>query len=341
MNCLMNFNLSLVYNIDYRWIKEGDKKFMIDSFLGALSPLLMLFLCMLSGYLLNKLKLMPEATATVLSKCEKYLFMPALGYATFSKYCTVATISENANIVIYSMIAITIAIIIAMPLSKAFEKHDLNQRNIYKYALVFANHGFMGNAIVPLVLGGQEHLYKYLLFTLPLNFLTYIWGINILTPKELRSGSLLKNLLNAPMVGMLLGMVVGLTGTQKLMPGFIITTVESLQNCMGPVAMILTGFVIGNYSFKSLLSQKKVYIVTALRLVALPVVILTILLLCGANEYIMMLSLFAYATPLGLNTVVFPAIYGGDTQTGASMAMISHVFCVITIPVMYGLLTLL
>ncbi|MBE7036335.1 MAG: hypothetical protein E7403_03470 [Ruminococcaceae bacterium] len=314
---------------------------MIDSFLGALSPLLMLFLCMLSGYLLNKLKLMPEATATVLSKCEKYLFMPALGYATFSQYCTVETISENTNIVIYSMIAITIAIIIAMPLSKAFEKHDLNQRNIYKYALVFANHGFMGNAIVPLVLGGQEHLYKYLLFTLPLNFLTYIWGINILTPKELRSGSLLKNLLNAPMVGMVLGMVVGLTGTQKFMPGFVITTVESLQNCMGPVAMILTGFVIGNYSFKSLISQKKVYIVTALRLVVLPIVILTILLLCGANKYIMTLSLFAYATPLGLNTVVFPAIYGGDTQTGASMAMISHVFCVITIPVMYGLLKLL
>lgn len=313
---------------------------MLESFQGALSPLIMLFLCIMAGFLLNKLKLMPEATATVLSKCEKYLFMPALGYATFSKYCTVDTIMENINIIWYSLIAIVIAMAIAIPLSKAFERYDIDKRNIYKYALVFANHGFMGSAIVPLVLGGQEHLYKYLLFTLPLNFLTYIWGINILTPKQHRSGNFLTNMLNAPMVGMALGIAVGLSGIQKYIPDVVSLTVDSLQTCMGPVAMILTGFVIGDYPFKNLLSLKKVYIATVLRLLILPIVIIAILVLCGANKYIVTLTLFAYATPLGLNTVVFPAVYGGDTQTGAGMAMISHILCVVTIPVLYGLIKL-
>ena len=36
-----------------------------------------------------------------------------------------------------------------------------------------------------------------------------------------------------------------------------------------------------------------------------------------------------------------PAAYGGDTSTGASMAMISHTLCVITIPLMYALLLML
>ena len=266
---------------------------MLESFLGTLSPLLMLFFCILFGYILNKLKIMPKSTPTVLSKCEKYLFMPALGYATFSKYCTVESIRENANVVLYSLIAIAIALIIAIPLSKCFEKNDINKRNIYKYALVFANHGFMGNAIVPLVLGGQNHLYTYLLFTLPLNFLTYAWGVVILTPKELRSGNVFKNLLNAPMLGMLAGMIVGLTGMQRYMPQFVTTTAETLQSCMGPVAMILTGFVIGNYEFKGLISNLKVYIATFLRLILLPTVILTILLLIGASKYTITLALFA------------------------------------------------
>ena len=39
------------------------------------------------------------------------------------------------------------------------------------------------------------------------------------------------------------------------------------------------------------------------------------------------------------DTVVFPAAYGGDTSVGASMAMISHTLCILTIPVMYSLLT--
>ena len=63
-----------------------------------------------------------------------------------------------------------------------------------------------------------------------------------------------------------------------------------------------------------------------------------ILKLAGTSEEIMILSLIAFATPLGLNTIVYPAAYGGDTKPGASMAMVSHILSVITIPVMYLLM---
>ena len=39
-----------------------------------------------------------------------------------------------------------------------------------------------------------------------------------------------------------------------------------------------------------------------------------------------------------MNTIVFPEAYGGDASIGASMTLISHVLCVITIPIMYALL---
>jgi len=52
-----------------------------------------------------------------------------------------------------------------------------------------------------------------------------------------------------------------------------------------------------------------------------------------------LLCMFAFGTPLGLNTVVFPAAHGGDTSTGASMAMISHTLSVLTIPLLYALVT--
>ena len=42
-----------------------------------------------------------------------------------------------------------------------------------------------------------------------------------------------------------------------------------------------------------------------------------------------------------LNTVVFPAAYGGDPTIGAAMATVSHTLCVASIPLMYSLLTLL
>ena len=81
--------------------------------------------------------------------------------------------------------------------------------------------------------------------------------------------------------------------------------------------------------------NKKVYVASFLRLIVIPAVIMIALKFIGANDDLMTLALIAFATPLGLNTIVYPAAYGGETKTGASMAMVSHALSVITIPVMY------
>ena len=104
---------------------------------------------------------------------------------------------------------------------------------------------------------------------------------------------------------------------------------------MGPVAMILSGFVIGGFNLKSLLINKKVYLATAFRLILIPALFIIALKLLGASETVLILALICLATPFGMNTIVYPAAYGGDFRTGASMTMISSTISVITIPLMY------
>lgn len=310
---------------------------MLDVFLATLSPMLVMFCCMVIGFVLNKKRLCPENTTTVLSKLETYVLCPALTVSTFSKYCTVASLSQQYALVLYSLLAVIIAIALAYILSPLFAKKGYN-RNIYKYALAFGNFGFMGNAIVPAILG-DEMLYTYMLFTLPLNIGVYTWGITILIPQGEGKRNPLKNLFNPVVFAVVIGALVGLTGAERWIPAFLLDACSSLGGCMGPVAMVLTGFVIGNYSFKSLLTNKKVYIAAVLRLFIFPALYILLLKTLGADATVLTMCLFGFATPLGLNTVVFPAAYGGDTATGASMAMISHTVCVITIPIMYALLT--
>ena len=115
----------------------------------------------------------------------------------------------------------------------------------------------------------------------------------------------------------------------------MINKFSSVSQCKSPVAIVLAGFVIGGYNLKKLFLNKKVYIATFLRLIVLPGIIMVIMKLLGISDEMMTLVLIAFATPLGLNTIVYPAAYGGDTRTGASMTMISHTLSVITIPLMY------
>lgn len=308
-------------------------------FLATLNPMLVLFCCILIGFVLNKKRLLPENGHTVLSKLENYVLVPALTMNTFMNYCTVDSLKSQWKSVLLCAVAVLVAIGIAYLLAGRFEK-DAYNKNIYRYAITFGNFGFMGNAIVPAILG-EDMLYPYMLFTLPLNMAVYTWGLTIMVPRGESKTNPLKNLLNPVVVGMLIGILLGLTGATKYLPAFATTTISNLSACMGPLAMVLTGFVIGGYNVKSLLMKKRVYVVTGLRLFVLPALFIALLWLLGADKTTLALCLFAFATPLGMNTVVFPAAYGGDTTTGASMAMISHTLCVITIPIMYTLFSLI
>lgn len=312
---------------------------MFETFTATLSPMLVMFACMIIGFTLKKRTLIPDNADTVISKLENYILVPALILSTFMNYCTAESMRKQYILLIYSAIGLVIAFAISLPMSRLFVKQNSYQRNIYKYALTFGNFGFMGNAIVPTILGtaDPEILYKYLLFTLPMNLAVYTWGISSLTPKTEKETNWLKNLLNPIFISIMIGAFIGITGMNNFIPPFLITTIDYCKSCMAPLAMLLAGFVIGGYSLRELTSNKKVYIATSLRLIVIPVIILVVLKLLHASNLVLLLALFAYATPFGLNTVVFPAAYDGETKTGAAMAMISHVLCVISIPIMYAL----
>ena len=327
---------------------------MLQTFLATLQPLLVLFLCIAVGFIAHKGKVLPENTDKVMAKLELWIFCPALSLATQIRYCTIDTIATNATNMIFAIFCVALSLAIAIPLSKLFVREDCYERGVYQYALAFANLGYMGDPLVQ-ALFGDAVLALYKLFTLPLTVVIYTWGINVLTPKEYKRGNPIKSIFNFPMICMLIGMVIGLCGLggvggfmDSKLP-FFMNTLDTLKACMGPVAMLLVGFKVASYDLGAMLKNKKIYIATLLRLVVLPAIIVAfifgvkelgnLIFNLDINNNVLFLVFFAVATPLGMNTVVFPEAYGGDPKTGAAMAMISHTLCVITIPLMFALMS--
>lgn len=315
----------------------------MEIFKLTLSQMLMMFSLILVGFILRKKSPLPDNSDTVMSKLETFVFVPALSLFTMMSKCTVETFTENSALILYGAVMIGVAAALSYPLSMLFVRKVKGspelayQRNIYKYAMTFGNYGFMGNFIV-LGVWGADFFYKYTLFTLVIAIVCNSWGLYILIPKDQNVSiwkNLKKGLLTPPIIALVIGIAVGLLGLGKYVPEFIMSALDNAAVCQGPVAMVLAGFVIGGYNFKGLILNKKVYVATLFRLILIPSALMLLLGALGVNKEIMTLALIAFATPLGLNTIVYPAAYGGDTETGASMAMISHTLSVITIPLMY------
>ncbi len=315
----------------------------MEVFFLVLNQMLMMFMLMSVGFLLKKLNVFPEKTDIAISRLETFLFVPALNFYTQLTNCTVENFLENSKLMLYGLAIVLVAIAIAYPGSRLFvrnkAKSDIEeyQRNIYKYALTFGNFGFMGNFIV-LGIWGDEMFFKYSMFCFFISIICSAWGLYILIPKDSGKSflhNLKKGFITPPTISLVLGMICGLLNVKQYLPEFFVSALSEAKNCMGPAAMVLAGIVIGGYNFKSLLVNKKVYVATFLRLIVIPAVFVSVLKLIGTNSEIVVLALIAFATPLGMNTIVYPASYGGDTKTGASMTMISHVLSVITIPIMF------
>ena len=304
-------------------------------FSATLNQMFVLFIFMALGYFLNYKSILPLNTSIAVSRLETNVLVPCLVFNTFYKYCTVKNMSEKWLYIVYGLAITVVSIIIGVLLSKLFAKDGYLQK-IYTYSFAVANFSFMGNAVV-LGIFGEDILFDYMIFTLPLCLYVYSFGTASLIPKKENQSNRfsLKVFLNPICISMLLGAVAGLVKIP--LPSFLITAVSSAGACMSPLAMILTGFIVANFSLKKLLRVKRIYLASVLRLIILPLIFVLVLKVIGTDDSIVMLTLCATAMPLGLNTVVFPAAYDGDTTPGASMALISHVMSIITIPVMFAI----
>lgn len=309
----------------------------------TLNQMAFLFSLILIGYLLTKSKILSPDAAGILSKLESWVFIPALVAGTFLSGFTVAKLSSSWQPFLLGfalqIVTIPLAILFARLCSK-----DGYTRRIYTYGLAFSNFGFMGNAVVSAIF--PDYFMEYLIFTLPLWVMIYLWGVpSLLIADSDRKQSLkdrLRAFLNPMFIAMLLGMLIGISGIR--LPDFLLSLVDTAGACMSPVAMLLTGITVAGISLKKTFTSPSIYAISLVRLLLIPGVFLAAVAILPIPEAYHSLAVCAVASvamPLGLNTVVIPSAYGKDTSTAAGMALISHLLSCLTIPAVFALLEIL
>ena len=303
-------------------------------FLSTLNQMGFLFLLIVIGYIVVRVGAIPETAPMTLSKMENNIFIPALVMGTFMTNLTPERIRSAWVYLVGGAAVLVVTVPLGILIARACAKDTFN-RNIYTYGLVFSNFGFMGNAVVAALF--PDIFMEYLIFVLPFWALIYTWGTPcLLIPVEGERKTLwdkLRAFINPMFIGMIIGMIIGLSGLK--LPAFLTNATTTLGNCMSPVAMLLTGMTIAKIDLKKAFTNVSVYVVSLVRLIAIPVVFLVlvkILPLPETLEYCMICNL---AMPLGLSTIVIPAAYGKDSTAASSMALISHLLSCITIPIIF------
>ena len=76
----------------------------MQAFIPTLNQMLILFICIMIGWAVNKLKLLPDNADQTISKLLSFVVMPALIINSFYNNCTIENLTANAPLIVYSSI---------------------------------------------------------------------------------------------------------------------------------------------------------------------------------------------------------------------------------------------
>ena len=294
-----------------------------------LQQLFILYMFLFLGWFFGKCHKEQAAHTGILSFLLVHLFLPCKVFITFSRNFTVTYISQNRTTILISIAILVFLVVLSKCLAHLLTK-DSYTRKVYRYTLTISNYAYMGYALVE-SLFGPEGLTDLILFCIPFAMYTYTFGYSMLTGK----GSSLKRVLNPLTCSIILGIIFGLFGIP--IPDLLGSILNSSSACVAPVSMLLTGFSLSVFSLREIVSDKVTYLVVLLRLVAIPLIIFAGCKLFGLTAMLPSAVMMA-CMPCGLNTIIFPKLVGEDYKTGARLALLSHLFSCVTIPVWLSIL---
>lgn len=311
---------------------------MLTAFLTTLGEMTRILLFLVVGFGLNRLHILPKGAGAGISRLDTMLFLPAmLIYNNMTEF-RLADVGAYSQLVLTGVLMWLVVAALSFPLAKKLAAGNSLDRGVYLYGLCFPNTSAIGTPLTLAILG-TAGLFQYNLFILVFVIMTYAWGMGLFLTMERKSPwkRFITNLLNPIFVSMMIGIGLGVANASAWMPTLITGFLGDLGDCYVPVSLLLVGYTIADYPLGEMFHRGKAYLFSLVRLLGYPLLVIFLAKLLGLSQLVATLAVLAFAGPSGMNVVVFPASYGQDCKTGASIVLLSCVGSILTVPILYAI----
>ena len=292
---------------------------MLQSFLTVGQQILTLYLLLVVGFVLGKVKLLDDRASVALSSLVMYVVSPCMMVVAFQRPLEHTALHNFGVVTGVSAVLHVVFIAAAMLLIR---DRDRERQNCLRFAAVFSNCGFMGYPLMAALLG--------IIFTI----LSWTWGVYVITGD--RSQLRLKPLLlNPGVISVVLAMALYLG--QVTVPEPLMVPINYLADLNTPLPMLVVGYQLSHANFKAALQGISSWVTLVLRLLVLPLTSLGICLALNVSHDLTLVLLIAASAPPAALLSMFAARFGKDTALTSSLVSVQTAISALTMPVLVGL----
>ena len=286
-----------------------------------------MFLYLLIGYFLFRKKLVSTQGSADIGRMLLYVVMPI---AIIKSYLVDFSMEKLEGLAVSFVLAI-LSLLLAIMIARLFFKKD---SGIERFGVAFSNAGFIGIPLVQMTLG-EEAVFYVASFVALLNILQWTYGVLVITGDK-SAISFAKIRTNPIVLSFMAGILLFFLPVS--LPAAVTGIIGTIASMNGPLAMIVLGVYLAQIPLKSLFTDKKVYLATAVRLLVIPALTIVLMMLFP-DKYLMvkLTILIAASAPVGSNVAIFAQIYDKDYTQAVKEVCMSTLFCIITLPIMMGI----
>lgn len=295
-----------------------------------MQQIVQLFLMIFMGYLIVKTGLVRDDDSKVLSKIILYLIVPCVIINAFQVDYTTDTVKGLLIAFAASVMTQVVLLIVISAAGKLLHLNEVEIASVY-----YSNSGNLIVPIVTFILGQEWVLYGCVFMSVQLVFL---WTHCKKIISREASYDLKKIILNINMISIFIGVILFFTGIR--LPEIIGNTLASVGTMIGPASMIVTGMLFAGMNLKQIFANKRVYFITFLRLIVVPLIALVLIKFSNLASFsadgnkIMLIVFLAIITPSASTVTQMCQVYGNDSRYASAINVMTTLLSIITMPVM-------
>ena len=301
-------------------------------FIASLAKMSVVLTAIAAGYLANKLGYLGGEVDRKLTKVILNITMPAMTLGAVATSAELPGTRELINLLEGVAVFYGMALLLAMLLPRLIGGTKA-QQSVWRFALSFPNVGFIGIPVVTAFFGPEAVIYA-MIFMLPFNVLSYALG-PVMLSGGFRNFSFRK-LFTPAVVASVAALVMTLF---RLRPPIQVgECLNIVGDITAPLSLMVIGSILAGLPIGRVFASPRLWVLTALRLIVLPVLLRLLLQPLGMEELALSVAIVEMAMPVAANGSMLCMEYGGDMDTMAQATFLTTLLSMVTVPLMVTVL---
>lgn len=297
---------------------------------ALINQIVIMFILMAIGYALYRMKIIDRKGTSQMANVVIYVAYPCITLRTLMVDFDPNMIRDARFCFVFTVVVTLISI----PLTRLFFKKE---DGVARYGAIFSNSGFIG---VPIVMGvfGSEYVFYLSIGVSCLTFFIWTYGVWLVSGDK--SQMSLKNCITNPnLIMILVGLVCFFFSIHS--PALMATILDDLGALNTGLVMLVLGAYLAQSDMRAVVTSKKAYLVSLVRLVIIPAIVVGILALFPwIDAKIRLTMLIALGAPVASFAAILSEKYGGNYKFGIGLVTLSTILSLITMPIMLELASL-